>query len=688
MTKQEKALHDSVIATYQHNLKLLSYIDTDLLARIDTLSDAINTGAYPERYSLEFIKENGDFDIFDTNTQKYIYNKKPRQWNNKAVNSIDFDSLNSINFVNFKEKIVDITEMKNSIFDINSKKTITDISNFSNILSEYETPKTKNFKKFLKFIFIGSLLGRHIYKIGHKFGCKHYFIMEQNLEIFRLSLFACDYSVLLQNDGTVSFSIMDDDADLFKKLDNFFNLEITSNTVYKFYSTNYGVQGYLDKITNAVLSRDPHLFDYNSRLYNITKSLSYVFGNFKVLNFGKVNQNQSANIADIPVLFIGAGPSLSQNMAWLKENHKKFLIVAMAATLKTLEKNDITPDIITSTDPQFAQINNQLNIQNTQMIENAIKVFSINTDQKIFEKFQDSSKIYTFETLVAILNGNKIANGISIGEVTFHILLFLNFKNIFMLGIDLALDQKTGGTHDDSLDRKNSTYDISEQSLSQNEITKKQTYSIREDLIKVPGNFFFFFFTTRLFALSLNEYNNCSQQHKKEWQTIINMSENGAKIQNTLSIRCGELNFEDLPNIEKTTLAQSITKMLDQISCKRLDQSTQEKLKSELQAIGNFKKILADNISTNFETFDSFKKFCDDRFYEILKTIGTQNFLAEILINYYFIINRYIDFCFNDQKIKNERALIYEVSFAWIMLTTNIVSQYQKELESLLKIGE
>ena len=688
MTKQEKALHDSVIATYQHNLKLLSYIDTDLLARIDTLSDAINTGAYPERYSLEFIKENGDFDIFDTNTQKYIYNKKPRQWNNKAVNSIDFDSLNSINFVNFKEKIVDITEMKNSIFDINSKKTITDISNFSNILSEYETPKTKNFKKFLKFIFIGSLLGRHIYKIGHKFGCKHYFIMEQNLEIFRLSLFACDYSVLLQNDGTVSFSIMDDDADLFKKLDNFFNLEITSNTVYKFYSTNYGVQGYLDKITNAVLSRDPHLFDYNSRLYNITKSLSYVFGNFKVLNFGKVNQNQSANIADIPVLFIGAGPSLSQNMAWLKENHKKFLIVAMAATLKTLAKNNITPDIITSTDPQFAQINNQLNIQNTQMIENAIKVFSINTDQKIFEKFQDSSKIYTFETLVAILNGNKIANGISIGEVTFHILLFLNFKNIFMLGIDLALDQKTGGTHDDSLDRKNSTYDISEQSLSQNEITKKQTYSIREDLIKVPGNFLPEVVTTRLFALSLNEYNNCSQQHKKEWQTIINMSENGAKIQNTLSIRCGELNFEDLPNIEKTTLAQSITKMLDQISCKRLDQSTQEKLKSELQAIGNFKKILADNISTNFETFDSFKKFCDDRFYEILKTIGTQNFLAEILINYYFIINRYIDFCFNDQKIKNERALIYEVSFAWIMLTTNIVSQYQKELESLLKIGE
>ena len=688
MTKQEKALHDSVIATYQHNLKLLSYIDTDLLARIDTLSDAINTGAYPERYSLEFIKENGDFDIFDTNTQKYIYNKKPRQWNNKAVNSIDFDSLNSINLVNFKEKIVDITEMKNSIFDINSKKTITDISNFSNILSEYETPKTKNFKKFLKFIFIGSLLGRHIYKIGHKFGCKHYFIMEQNLEIFRLSLFACDYSVLLQNDGTVSFSIMDDDADLFKKLDNFFNLEITSNTVYKFYSTNYGVQGYLDKITNAVLSRDPHLFDYNSRLYNITKSLSYVFGNFKVLNFGKVNQNQSANIADIPVLFIGAGPSLSQNMAWLKENHKKFLIVAMAATLKTLEKNDITPDIITSTDPQFAQINNQLNIQNTQMIENAIKVFSINTDQKIFEKFQDSSKIYTFETLVAILNGNKIANGISIGEVTFHILLFLNFKNIFMLGIDLALDQKTGGTHDDSLDRKNSTYDISEQSLSQNEITKKQTYSIREDLIKVPGNFLPEVVTTRLFALSLNEYNNCSQQHKKEWQTIINMSENGAKIQNTLSIRCGELNFEDLPNIEKTTLAQSITKMLDQISCKRLDQSTQEKLKSELQAIGNFKKILADNISTNFETFDSFKKFCDDRFYEILKTIGTQNFLAEILINYYFIINRYIDFCFNDQKIKNESALIYEVSFAWIMLTTNIVSQYQKELELLLKTGE
>lgn len=688
MTKQEKALQDSVIATYQHNMKLLSHIDTGLLKRIDILSDAINSGLYKERYELEFVKANGDFDIFDTATSQYLYSKKPRQWNNKATNDINFDSANSINLLklsNYSKNNIDITEMKENIFDINTYKTMSDLSNFSAILQTYANAKTKKFKQFSKFIFIGTLLGRHIHKMGSKFQAKNYFIIEPNLEIFRLSMFVCDYSVLIQNNETLHFSIMDDEIDLYAKLNSFFNANILDNSVYKFYSTDYGVASILDKIANAIISRDPHLFDYNSVIDNITKSLTYGFSNFKVLNLGSTD-TQTKALTNVPVLFIGAGPSLSKNISWIKENQNKFLIVAMCATLKTLEKNEIKPDIITSLDPQFGPINNQLSVNDFQTIENPVKIFSINTDKKNFDKFQDKSKIYIFETLAPILKNNIIPNGISVGEVTFQILLHLNFKNIYMVGIDLALDQKTGSTHDDSLNRQNSKHDISSKGLAENDITNKHTYGLREDTIKVKGNFLEEVTTTRLFAVSLNEYNHSASKYKKSCQNIYNISQNGAKIENTIAIKNTDIAMQNFEILGKQNIHFTIEYFLNDISFSSFDEYSRNNLLSELHAIEKLKNEIVETKNITFKNYDEFRLFTHKTFYKIVDAIGPNRFLVEILINYYFITNRYLDFCFNDQSIKNEQKLISEVSFVWLGMTYEIASKYQTQLIELLNI--
>ena len=58
-----------------------------------------------------------------------------------------------------------------------------------------------------KFIFMGTLLGRHIPKIANKINASSYLILERNLEIFRLSLFTVDYTIL-GGKGAI-FSIMD-----------------------------------------------------------------------------------------------------------------------------------------------------------------------------------------------------------------------------------------------------------------------------------------------------------------------------------------------------------------------------------------------------------------------------------------------------------------------------------------------
>ena len=55
---------------------------------------------------------------------------------------------------------------------------------------------------------MGTLLGRHIPKIAEKVNAEIYLVCERNLEIFRLSLFTVDYTILTKNSGVI-FSIMD-----------------------------------------------------------------------------------------------------------------------------------------------------------------------------------------------------------------------------------------------------------------------------------------------------------------------------------------------------------------------------------------------------------------------------------------------------------------------------------------------
>lgn len=70
-------------------------------------------------------------------------------------------------------------------------------------------------KKIEKFIFLGTLLGRHIPRIAQKVDAEAYLVLERNIEIFRLSLFTVDYTILAQK-GVV-FSIMDNQYEEEKK---------------------------------------------------------------------------------------------------------------------------------------------------------------------------------------------------------------------------------------------------------------------------------------------------------------------------------------------------------------------------------------------------------------------------------------------------------------------------------------
>ena len=108
MTEAQIQLQNALTTTFLANLAFLSEYDNSLYHRVDELSRMLENGSYKEKYALDFIFENGEFDIYDIVNDKYLYNKNPEKVNNKLIQKIQFDEKNSIvnisEYFLFKEK--------------------------------------------------------------------------------------------------------------------------------------------------------------------------------------------------------------------------------------------------------------------------------------------------------------------------------------------------------------------------------------------------------------------------------------------------------------------------------------------------------------------------------------------------------------------------------------------------------
>lgn len=663
MEKEDLNLENAIIKNYLANLELLKILDFQLYTRVQSLSEFINNNLYKERYFLEFIKDNSEFDIYDSYEKKYIYNKKPKQWNHKATSSTNFDSKGMINLFQseyYSKNLLDLSQEEFDLFSTAKLKVISEINNYKKILKQ--NVQEENYKpiKIEKFLFIGTLLGRHFSKIANKIGANIYFICEENLEIFRLSLFVADYSIFVRNpQNKVYFSIMDEQPEFINKFHSFFLEDLTKNIFLKYFTTDYNTAHFFDYILSAILTFDPYIYNYRLIMNNV-KKISQNIKKYKPINFNKISTKNS--ILEKPTLLLGAGPSLRENIQWLKENQNKFIIVSIGAALNTLKQFNIKPDIVTSYDPQ-AFVTNQFR-NNTDLIENSIKLLALNSDVSLFDLFKNDSNLYSFEVFKSFQNSEAI-QGASVGEASLMILLLLKFKNIFLLGIDLALNQKTGQTHDEAHSTK------VKHNLNNNKSSlDKGNYSLREDLIKVMGNFGNEVYTTRLFYHSLIQANLIITHFKNSEQTIFNLS-NGSFIKDTQPIKVEEL--KDLINIEKNE--NYLCEFFDTLAPKN-NSYLKEFINKEMLDMDSL-ILMLDNID-DF-SFENFEKKVDD----ILKYLKINNnqLMMEIYTNFTFIIWRYISFSINNKEAKKNK--VSEIFYIWREHTKTLLNEYKKYLSKI-----
>ena len=483
-----KDINALIIHNYQNNIAYLEKKHKALYEQIALYEHSVDTGTIQERYELTY--EQGGFDIFDTQTQSYLY----LQQSNAIIQMIQES-------VNFKKN-----ENVFETFKILAQAP----EGYQNILSIYQKYNDKNFsmKEIYKFVSFGA--GEHLNSIDAKIRAKHYFIVEDSLELFRLSLFTTPYYNIAEH-AKLSFSIAQDSKQFKTAVEEFLKDNFAYNHYIKFFEAPHHTESKLQEFHTAVLSQSHLNFFYSSMLEQYTRSLYYLHNNYNFLNL--LDTKLHSYFKSKPTLLLAPGPSLEKNIAWLQKHQDDFLIVALSATLPLLYEAKIKPDIITHFDGFERSKVHFEKVADLSFFNESLLLFSTKTPQSIVNLFHKRA-LFFFESTTSFKKDFGSVSAFCAGSSTYLILIALEVQELYLLGLDLALNQETLQTH-------SSNYHYQQQASN----STNEDVNFRTALIQKAGNFRESIKTTPNFAVSIDAIDAISTGLKKPQQKVYNLSD-------------------------------------------------------------------------------------------------------------------------------------------------------------------
>ena len=627
-------LNDFITNNFNDNIDYIQSNHSELFLKLSALDNAIANQNYEEKYELVY--ENDNFDVLEKNTNNYLYNKDSSYYSNLSAKSIDYE-LNDNLFASFHKHNITAQELlkyeKEDTFNHH-------MSGYASIMHyiEINSSNEKNLKNIDKFIFFGTGLGEHIKEIDIKINAKVYLIVEDDLELFRLSLFTINYKNLSQN-KILFFSIFEDEDEFSSTSSKFLDTLPYYNHYIKYFQM-LNFDNDKRNLFHIIIANQPHLlFFYNALLTQYMKPINYILDNYKFIkNSIDLSHNK---IINKPFLLLAAGPSLQKNTQWLKENHNKFITIAITSILPYLEKENIVPDIITHLDA-FDNANMHFdNPKSLDFLKKTICIFSARLPIEIINRFT-KEQLFLFENGTQYLKNSLKPSAPCVGSITYQILLFLKVRNIYLLGLDQTIDSKTGKTHSDSQEYLN-VLQTEENAFS------NSTMKFKESVFYIEGNFEEKLLTTPHFKSAIDIINISTKKLKQQDQNIYNLS-NGAKFIDIEPLNVSKINLNDI-NMKENALLD----IFNVNSFYSLDDNVVEGLQNRLDYTLTLKNIILNQQKINFKEELDFKNKLKD-FFHILsnKNDIEANEISRVIDTYLKYIYSYIFNFLNTQETTNE----------------------------------
>ncbi|EAK0249915.1 motility associated factor glycosyltransferase family protein, partial [Campylobacter jejuni] len=286
---------------------------------------------------------------------------------------------------------------------------------------------------------------------------KHLFVFESEIELFILALSTLDLSEELCSGKIYLVDIEEERVDiqlliLFDMKDMFEYLslyEMFVNNVYykKFYEDIWHKADELCEknikvnLRNLASNSQIALLTYSHLLQNIPSMLESIPFQ-RILNERK-NKFENA-------IVVSAGPSLAKQLPLLKAYQEKAVIFCADGALSMLEKEDIVPDYVTNLDFTDLAMKFFQNKEN----KTSLNMLSCATHPSLVCALDNKSVILRDDPLYQRFNLNDfgyIDTGTHVSHFSYTLALALGFKNIIMIGQDLAFDEE-GNSHSKGFD--------------------------------------------------------------------------------------------------------------------------------------------------------------------------------------------------------------------------------------------
>jgi hypothetical protein len=658
---------------YKSNMLFLQSTQFDLYKKITAFENAVENGFYTTRYELEYKRE-GYFDVMEKDTGKWLYNVNSYEHADTITQSIDFSKEDNL-FETFRDlHFTDEAVAKYEQMDLieSSLATIAPIVHYTNQYAD----KTTTMKKIYKFIFFGAGLGLHLPKIHQKLQSNVYFIIEDDLELFYLSLFTCDYISLSNSGANLHFSIFEEEDEFRYKAFAFLRDMPIYNHYLKYFLLLSHSDAKIKAMHNVIISQDYLKFPHSAVLLAFLRPLDYLQNKFKFVNLNKIID--SKEFKQYKVLVLGAGPSLQKNIEWVHKNQEKFIIIAASAAMNLLEKNNIHPDILVHIDGFEASMKHLAKIDSIDYFNDSIKLFSTFAYPEFSLSF-NFDKLYIFQSGVSIKDDYKFITASNVGIISCVLPVMFGAQDIYLLGLDMALDAKTGQTHlSDHVHSKE--LDINYK------VSLEENINYHESVFFTKGNFSDEVPTTPNFLSSLMEIKGMLLRMKSSQQTIFNLSD-GAAIECTVPLEVDTLQKELLASQNKTDIQKKLTDLFDESSTIGLTKSEIEHMKKRLSHAKNILHLLELFQKKRFTSMDIFH-------YELLGLFI--NILAEddvkeaedtngVISLYIQMIGGYIFDFINTKELTNPKKHIKKLTKLLTIQMIKLVEYYKNYLENFIE---
>ncbi|ENU2743588.1 6-hydroxymethylpterin diphosphokinase MptE-like protein, partial [Campylobacter coli] len=286
---------------------------------------------------------------------------------------------------------------------------------------------------------------------------KHLFVFESEIELFILALSTIDlseelcsgkiYLVDIEEERVdIQLLILFDMKDMFEYL-SLYEMFISSHYYLKYYETSIlslnelCIKSASVAIRNADITCFLPLLTHGQFLQNIPSMLESI--PFQRILSERKNKFENA-------IVVSAGPSLAKQLPLLKAYQDKAVIFCADGALSMLEKEGIIPDYVTNLDFTDLAMKFFQNKEN----KTSLNMLSCATHPSLVHFLDNKSVVLRDDPLYQRFNLNDfgyIDTGTHVSHFSYTLALALGFKNIIMIGQDLAFDEE-GNSHSKGFD--------------------------------------------------------------------------------------------------------------------------------------------------------------------------------------------------------------------------------------------